>query len=259
MKKRYKILTLFLLGLFAISIIAGVVSAASIIDNIKGYITGASGGVSDTVKGEISRILLMALVFMIVYSVFSLIPLVPKNEWPHWGLSIVVAVLSFIFITTADIRYILSTYEGLGIALTTVIPLIIVIAFTLKMRDSGFLYAGLINKLVIILFLGYTGIRWATLDIEGSTLIVLYPTTVIALVIWLLIEKRVSKIKQKAGIKGEIELSETLGKDARSLELSAMMREWSKASPTERASSHGQNVKKDILALGKELGVTPEI
>lgn len=214
MKKGYKILALFLLGLFAISIIAGVVSAATIGDQVKGFFTSASGGISDVAKGEISRILLMALIFMIVYSIFSFIPLVPQKSWAHYGLSAIVAILSFIFVSPTDIAYILSTYEGLGIALTTVIPLIIIIVFTLELDKSDFRYSWLINKIVIFVFTVYVAVRYISitwgvdLALRESSLVYLYPATILFLIIWYFMHKRVSYWMFKEEIKSGREIAE---------------------------------------------------
>jgi len=203
-----RVLVIGLLGLFMISMLAGVVSADSVWDDVKDLFS--SGDEDSTMGANFAKILLIALVAMIIYSIAGAIPFIPDNELVRWSISIIVAVLSFLFISVADVRYVLINYQALGIALTTFVPLIIIIVFTWEFRTKKPEIAGPVNKLILTLFVIYAGWTWLTLDLGKDTTSALkwiYPITILAALAWMFLETRIFFKVFKAKLKGESEES----------------------------------------------------
>lgn len=211
MKSQHKFFTFLLLGIFlSLILIVPLVKADTLMQRIFGKgLPDLSKGLSDDTKATISKFLLGILVVLIVYSVTAFLPFFPEDKPSlQWIFSIVIAVLGFMFISAGDIKYILTTYEALGIMLASIIPLIILLTFTYKLREKQPAMAGIVNKILIIGFIIYAGFKWLFTDITPGqptpTLSWLYPVTVITALIWLGIEKKVwekfRKEKDKAAV-----------------------------------------------------------
>lgn len=205
MQKEMKTLSFVLLGLLVTSFLIGVVSAGPLDDAISKAFSGSSGlfNLSSSAQDGLARILLIALVVMLVYSVITFLPFFPKNETISWVVSIIVGILSFMFVNIADIKTLMANYEALGIALTSILPLIIIIVFTYKLREKEAGIASIVNPTIIILFSIYAVIRWFTAA-SGSDLKWIYLITLIAAIIWAFIEKWVYFKMFKQVLKGEV-------------------------------------------------------
>jgi hypothetical protein len=194
-KERMKILGFLLLAIVMIVFLTNFISAESAMSQIADKF-GLSGdqGIQD-LKLFASRILLIALVALFVYAITSFLPFIPENSvGVKAGISIIIGILAFMFVSTADIQYILVNYEALGVMLTTVFPLIVLITvgtqLRLNPRTAGF--ASFINKILYIGFALYLVTRFLTLEpgnIENSTLIYVYPVTFLIILVWMIIEK----------------------------------------------------------------------
>ena len=203
MKKESKILALLLVSLFLISFLSYFVSAKdsqapsssaavkTVGEKIKSFFSNINpntSGLSNDVKLGISKILLTILVILLVYSIIAFVPVIGDKPAIAGGVSIIVGILSFIFVKPEDIQGILVTYEALGVILTTVLPLIIIITFTIKLREKSPGMAVFVNKLIIAGFAVYVGVKWWTLP-NNATLSWVYPITFIVSLIWLFLER----------------------------------------------------------------------
>jgi len=198
MQKGAKILGLFLLGLVFTSMLIGVVEAKTILDSLKEGAAGLfAGSVSQDTQSYIAKILLIFLVALLVYAISAALPFVPDNEVIRWAVSIIVAILSFLFVSLENIKYLMVNYEALGIALTTFLPLIILLVFTAEFREKE--KPGIacpVNKLILILFALYIGFRWLTVDYAGENppaLAYAYPLTLVITLIWIALEGAFAK------------------------------------------------------------------
>lgn len=225
-KESMRILSIILLSVILLSLIAGIVAAQNEEENLEAATQAATTATqtagdkiaewwdkvsfkfSEETKAMISKLLLIALVVMLVYSVMSFIPFFQK-EPIKWVASIIIGILSFLFVSADNIRYILSTYEGLGIILTSVLPLIILVAFTLKLREAswtkdnafGYAISGALIKVVILGYIAYVGIRWVNLSFftplieptKTPELIYLYPIMFVLGLLWFFIEQYIFK------------------------------------------------------------------
>lgn len=148
--------------------------------------------------------LLMVLLALMVYSVFDFVPILPKKPaFIKYLVSAIIAILGFMFVSLSDIRYLVANYEALAIALTTILPLLIVCGFTLKMKEENPGLATIINPVVIVVFLVYLGARWGGLilaeDItQPSTLAIVYPIAMVVLLIWWFVLGIIARRKKMA-------------------------------------------------------------
>ena len=161
-----------------------------------------------TLGSALGKILLMILLGLMVYSILgAMVELFhPKVR----GLvAFIVAILGFLFIPSANIQLIVANYEALGITLTTILPLIIVLMFTIKMSSVNPEYSWIINPAVIILFGVYlvarwAGLIWATEFKNIPILVYVYPISLIILITWLFsvekLGKRLAKKKTEAAM-----------------------------------------------------------
>lgn len=158
---RKKFLVIGLLGFFMISMFAGVMAQESTWwENMFGeegdkFLPGLFGG--DVGQSALAKILLTTLIVLLVYSIASFMPFLDKSnmEGIRWTFSIVVGVLSFMFVSFDTVEYILTTYEALGVALTTIIPLIILFTFMWKLHETHEVISNLIYRPVYGIFTGY--------------------------------------------------------------------------------------------------------
>ncbi len=231
-----KLISIFLLGVlisgFFVSVIAsiGVVSAddgviKELWDTLFGGLFDGSGDYEAS-KQLISKILLGFLLALIVYSLSDYIPFLPKGyreENIKWMFAIVVAVLGFLFVDPKVIISIASTFEWMGIVITSVIPLIIIMVFTYKMRDNHPGMANIVNKFVIGGFIVAMLFNLSKLD--DPTYRSVYLVTIIVAAVWFFIERRFYFKAIMAGIKGDIEESSRYLQSAISAEIERIDRE----------------------------------
>jgi hypothetical protein len=199
-----KFLVIGLLSLFMISMFAGVASAADPLEGLEGGDGAFWTDVTNFLKGGFaegseggaifSRILLIILVVLLVYSIAGVLPFIgdsPNKEFIKWSISIVVAILSFIYVTEETVRALLVNYEALGIMLTTIIPLVILIAFVIQLSRESPFTAHIVNPILTVGFVAYILIRWVS--IPASPLRIVYPITLVLLIIWLIFYKKIMK------------------------------------------------------------------
>ncbi len=219
MKKEMKLVCISLALLFLLTLVTSVANAKTVGDYIKEGLTAiTTGNNAEIASGIFVKILLMILVALLVYSVSDFLPFMGEKDSVKWLISIVVAVLSFLFVKEGSIQYIQGIYESLGIALTTFIPIVIIFVFTAKFREKHFekspVMVLIVNKGIGILFGLYMLVRWLTLtvntDVETELLWV-YPLTAALLIVWMVwLEDWVTFRIFKEKMKGEYEEADRL-------------------------------------------------
>jgi hypothetical protein len=259
MEKKKWIMLLFL-GLFILPLMISLVSA---VDGQKGVIVsiveaffGPIGNFFENLI--IAKLLLIALVAMLVYSIATFLPFIPADkEWVRWAISIVVAVLAFLFVPLEDIRALLVTYEAMGVMMTSVVPLVILIVFTFelrkKMEERGAeytVYATWINRFLLVGFAIYVAVKWAGLSEKAgpagapTSLSTIYLITLLILVIWFFMEKRLYARVKKLMIAGEVEEAAELLVGDWTAQLERKADQLKTASPTVEVST-----KRDMRIL----------
>jgi hypothetical protein len=208
MKKGYKIFALIFLSLLISSIFINFVAAAPsntpLSDAIGNFFSSIQKvSLDESNKASLSRVLLILLVVMFVYSISSFIPLLEDSPFIQFSISVIIGILSFLYVSAEDIRLILTNYEALGVALTSIIPLLIILVFTFQLRRKSASVATFVNPLIIILFASYSLYKWFTVS-PTSDLKLLYLFSLILAAIWFFVGSWLSfKIEQMIG-KGRI-------------------------------------------------------
>ncbi len=116
-----------------------------------------------------TQFLLMILVFITVYTVAGFF-----SEKFNFLISGIITVLSFMTMDVETINSILATYEGLGIAITVFLPVLIVLSFTFRIYERAYagksetspFYAEIFN-FVFLIFFGIFFIRYSGSE-EGT-------------------------------------------------------------------------------------------
>jgi len=214
------ILGLFLFGLLIMSFVIGSVGFVSAQEEgvIKQLWNTFFGGLFDkdsfTLEGsqvEISRILLMFLVLLVVYSVSDFLPFFPEEkekDYIKWLFAGAVAVLSFLFVDGKDIELILTTYEAWGIMLTSIIPLAIIMAFTFKLGKKNKRMAYFLNPFLIIGFILYSVVKWYNF-VGADNLRAVYLWTAFLGFIWLIGWTWFLRKHGEAAFKGAVDILES--------------------------------------------------
>jgi hypothetical protein len=168
-KEAAKIFSLVLFSVLLISFVAGVVSAAnSVWDDVssvinydtvvKPFVEKVLGGVVGANSDEaiVSKLLLFFLLILLIDGVISRISIFAGRKWLCFAVSFIVSVLSIRFLATQQIiTAVLLPYGAMGIAMTSIIPVAIFIAFIQQFNS------GLVRRLGYIVFaLLFVGLWW---------------------------------------------------------------------------------------------------
>lgn len=189
MKNNHKNLFLFvfvsLLVFFALVQFAS--AQESVVDSISNTISKIFGKTGEGLKTGISQFLLTVLVILLVYTISTAIPFLKEdnNKGIRWWVSIIIGVLSFMFVPSGDIKAILVGYEALGIVLTSIVPLVVILVFTAKFYQERPILARYLNPMIILGFIIYCIVKWVNL--KDTNLGWLYVATIIPSILWVFI------------------------------------------------------------------------
>ena len=137
--KKERVLALALAGLFFVSIFATIASAApsfdasSVFDSIKNSLESLRGN-----RTGFIQTLFFILIFLIIATMVSFIPLFKKNKLVGLLVSIIISILSVYFMPAGLVESILHPYEAMGAAILSVIPFILMFTFTKYMLTNTF-------------------------------------------------------------------------------------------------------------------------
>jgi len=144
---------------------------------VQEFLIGALAFLSFGVFGQggtfaFAQFLFMVIFFMLIYSVMDFVPFFSgKLKSP---IAIVVTLLAFFAVDVEEIQLMLYSYESLGIAITVVLPILILLAFTFRIYQRAYegegerspFYAELFN-FIFLVFFGIFFIRYSASE-EGS-------------------------------------------------------------------------------------------
>jgi len=208
-KKSVKVLGLFLFGLFMINLFAGFVVAETLVEKIVTGIgeTGISVPGNDFFEGTgFAKFLLFLLVALIVFGVSELMPFLGgKNKnWISGGIAIVVGILATFYLKDTEIYSILLSYGALGITLTVLIPFMLILFMSVKLREDGY---GFFSKVLWLVFGIVLLFRWLFADSSeiGSFGSWMYPITALAVLIMFMWGDKIGKAIQKSKIESGID------------------------------------------------------
>jgi len=175
---------------------------------------------NDDVKVVISEILLILLLFAIIYALTAVMPFFEtKNTWLRALFSAAVVILAFIFVPQTFIKSITETYMAMGVMIVTVIPLIILIAFNIKLNSINSQYE-IVNRALIVGFFVFLIVAWVEgigVDLNNwqnsdigirSILDYVYPLTMLLTVIWFFASPSVYAQIKKHNMRGEFDVAD---------------------------------------------------
>jgi len=263
MKNGGKVLSIFFLSIIVMSLFAFLTSAETPLDILINKISGPTNLVnainqqlgSDT-QAAIAKVLFFILIALIIYSISDVIPFISNsNNAIKWGVTLIISFLAIWFLQVGDIILILTSYKALGVAITTVIPLIVLIAFNYKLRSQGSTYAGIINKITMTLFILYVGFSWLTTDtafLGQSNLWWIYPVTIIIAFIWLFAEGWIYYRIFLSKERGSVQAFNTVEKVMIATRIKNLMERKENADQTE-----AKTIDSEIKRLEKRLNESP--
>jgi len=146
------ILVIGLIGLFLLSLSVSFVGAESWIKETADYVRPGINDLAGVFSelGESTnfvRVLFFILVFLIVFTVLSLVPLFKEKGTTKTLVAIIISILAVFFIPTELIKPMLNPYSAMGVALLTIIPFVLLFLFTRNMLTNTFL-----RKIVWMIF-----------------------------------------------------------------------------------------------------------
>lgn len=190
MKRETKqILAFLILGIFLISLVAGVVSAqdesatgkgkAAVTEKARSLFARSTGSLGlkgafeylfgTTHTGESPfelaaiKFLFFILVAMLIYSFLDFIPKVGDSSHLKTVIALIISFLATFYITPGEVYGILQSYEAMGIALTSVIPFLIILGFIWEYSKDPTPTKLIGMRLVLILFAAFLVYRLASL------------------------------------------------------------------------------------------------
>jgi len=208
-KREYKnILFVALCSLLFIGLFVGLVSAESNsaesnsaesnFDKLVNLL-GSKSSVTMPTSDSIAKFLLVFLLVLVIYSVSDLLPFINEKESIKWIISIVIGVLAFMFVSASVVKAILHNYTAMGIVLTSIIPLLVVWAFTYKLRTKMPEAAPFVNKIVVMGFIIFALYQWLSMptNSEGAEYGFLYILAIIGAILWLFTEGGIATVLEK--------------------------------------------------------------
>ncbi|MEK6928726.1 MAG: hypothetical protein AABW65_02090 [Nanoarchaeota archaeon] len=141
MKKSLQHLILFSSIFFILLISLSLVSAQSHLkspgDAIKSVASSVKESLGDSIeKDTLTKFLLFFLIALIIYAISDKIPFLEEKSWLSGLISIVIAILATLYLKVEEINTILVSYNALGIAITIIIPFIIIAVISKGLHEK---------------------------------------------------------------------------------------------------------------------------
>ncbi|MFH1522139.1 MAG: hypothetical protein ABIF18_04235 [archaeon] len=142
-KNLKRFLVLGILGLFMISMMAGVMGAdyTQEATELAEAVTTGIGGFFGTFLGPLfgekemlSRVFFALLLGMIIYSIISVM-FSESNSWIKWGITGAITSLALLGLPSGFLEAIRTQYGAMGATILTVIPFLIILMFSLKAEN----------------------------------------------------------------------------------------------------------------------------
>jgi len=165
--------SLIFLSVFA-SLFVGLVSAQGFWENLFGAGKPASG-VFDPVKNmfsswesgqlsvNVAKYLFWILVTLFVYSILAFVPVIKKlHGGAKFFLALIVGFLSTAYITPSDVYTSLAGYSALGLVLSAILPLVILLFFSIEIQKGGGVGGRLVANFMWFIFVVF--LVWKLMD-----------------------------------------------------------------------------------------------
>lgn len=180
-----------------------------------------------------TKFLLFALVTLIIYSISGSLPFVGEKRWLAFSISLIIGFLSIFYLLPKQVYTILMSYKALGIALTSIIPFIVIAVVAKRLHDEGHAW---ISKVLWIGFGVVLGVIWFTSNYEdiGQFGMWAYGLTAILTLLMILFEKWIYFRIFKSVLKGEISEANERYAAHLTAKMEKILDQMDSASPTTR-------------------------
>lgn len=255
MKKEMKVLSIVLISVMFLSLVVGIASAATPYDDFKAWIISAG---ESTI---FAQVLLFILVALIIYSISTFVPIIGEQSFAvKTAISIVVAILSTFWLVPGEVYSILQSYNTLGIVLTTFLPIILLLTFTIRLNQQNPRYA-IIGKFIwiafiIILTMKFLGPLWiwfttGTIPVESGGYFgaVAYGLTLVAGLIMIFWGEKLAFAILKSSARGGMRKFKGLSVAALEAEANTLEKEKTNLDPKSIEYETIQKRLKDIEAM----------
>lgn len=203
-KKRVFALIIFLA--LSITLVSEIVSAQSIWDNIKNTFSDPSSiGISNLSESpSFAKFLLFLLITLIVFAIMEFVPFIESKGWLAFFISVIIGILSSLYLKSEEVYTILLSYSTFGIVLTSIVPFLLLAVISKKLIDKGY---SIFGKILWVVLGVVIVMKWLTATEIGAFGKVVYPVTlvlVLAMVIWenriyyLIFKRQVREFKDTA-------------------------------------------------------------
>lgn len=169
--------------------------------NINGVKYNSIFGLTEKQALIFSHILLGILFLIIIFTIIDVLPFFPANSGLRFLVAIIVTILSMMLLPSADIEAMMGTYRALGVVLTSIVPFLVMMAFTIKWDEKQPQYK-FVSTIVWIGFIVYLGVRWINMP-DDAALKWAYPITLALAIIFAIFKGWFVRMAIRSGIKGD--------------------------------------------------------
>lgn len=152
---------------------------------------------------QFAQFLLFVLVTLIVFAVMEFVPFVEDRGWIGFGISVVIGILSTAYMKSEEVYSILLSYSAFGIAITSIIPFLLIAVISKKLHEKGHT---MFSKVIWIVMGVAITMKYLTADFSqiGAFGAFAYPLTILAIIVMVLFENWIYFRIFKSVVKGEI-------------------------------------------------------
>ena len=206
MKREYRHIFL-LLSLFLLLSITLVAAEGTLLDRI-----GASSFDlpqvdidAQTTKLSVANVILFLIYFLLVFDIITFLPFFENPKWAKWAVAGGVGILGFLFLDPAYVGVVIGNYEALAVALTSVIPFLLLFAFMYRLEkealdgDLSVAVSKPISYVVLIIFALYLGYKLFT---EPEAYAIWYGVSFVAVIVLFFLKEKIFGLMWRGAKKG---------------------------------------------------------
>ena len=214
---------------------------------------------------NVAKYLFLALLSIIIYSIVGVLPfLSDQSNWIKWPFSIIVGFLATAFVTPAEVYMMLLSYSAMGVVISGVIPLVILVFFTIEVEKKDDRAGAMITPVVWIAFIAFLIYKviagWASdTNYLGATEALIYLGVMVASILFVIYKNKILNMIFERGMKAGMHKKESAQKITLSARITEKERLLSElVSSGKGARSHAYlTLKGEIEGLQAHLNSMP--
>ncbi len=250
LNKKIILINLVVLIIISSSVLISAAPIDTIIETIRDFFNNP-GFTGENFKLYSAQILFLLLVTLIIFAISDFIPFLEQShEFLRFGVSLIIGLLSTMYLTSDEIYTALLGYEALGIVLTTIIPFVVLLTVTIRWNvrypEYSFLSTFAWIAYLVAYFIKYAQEVWLWLTtgqskIEGFGILFVLITGIVS-VIMAIAGGYITRIYFRRRMKGLIAKAE-IRSEAERTGMIAQLERWKNVNP-EDSDIYDQEIKK---------------